>query len=136
MCYNFEFLKKEQKYNSFTNACIEAEKSLVVSYSATAILSRRALELAIKWVFSFDEDLTVPYEEKLAALIHDYKFKNIIDSRLFPMVVYIQKLGNKAVHSSTTISREEAILSLRNLFEFISWIDYCYSYRYFLFLFL
>ena len=70
MCYNFEFLKKEKKYNTFTLACIEAEKSLVVSYATTAILTRRALELAVKWVFSFDEDLKVPYEEKLGALIH------------------------------------------------------------------
>lgn len=127
MCYNFKFLSKEEKYNSFTMACIEAEKSLVISYATTAILTRRALELAIKWVYSFDEELTVPYEEKLAALIHDYKFKSIIDSKLFPMLIYIQKLGNKTVHSSTPISREQAVLSLRNLYEFISWIDYCYS---------
>ncbi|MBS4536372.1 DEAD/DEAH box helicase family protein [Clostridium sp. D2Q-14] len=130
MSYNFEFLKKEEKYNAFTYACIEAEKSLVVSYATTAILSRRALELAIKWVFSFDEDLTVPYDERLGALIHNYRFKSIIDSKLFPMLVYIQKLGNKAVHSSTPISRDQAVLSLENLFEFISWIDYCYSNEY------
>lgn len=130
MCYNFEFLKKEEKYNSFTLACIEAEKSLVVSYATTAILSRRALELAIKWVFTFDEELSVPYEEKLGALINDYKFKSIIDSKLYPMLIYIQKLGNKAVHSSAPVSREQAILSLQNLFEFVSWIDYCYSDEY------
>lgn len=43
------------------------------------------------------------------------------------MLKYIQKLGNKAVHSSTPISREQSVLALRNLYEFISWIDYCYS---------
>src|SRR5699024_9777111 len=49
---------------------------------------------------------------------------------LFPMLVYIQKLGNKAVHSSAPISRDQAVLSLKNLFEFISWMDYCYSEEY------
>ena len=44
MCYNFDFLKKEQKYKDFTYACIEAEKSLVVSYGSTTILARRALK--------------------------------------------------------------------------------------------
>ncbi|MDQ2087911.1 DEAD/DEAH box helicase family protein [Herbivorax sp. ANBcel31] len=127
MCYNFEFLKKEEKYNSFTYACIEAEKSLGVSYASTAILCRRALELAVKWVFSYDEEFKAPYQDKLATLIYDYRFKGIIDSKLFPMLTYIQKLGNKAVHSATPISREQAVLSLRNLYEFISWIDYCYS---------
>jgi type I restriction enzyme R subunit len=24
MCYNFDFLKKEEKYKEFTNSCIEA----------------------------------------------------------------------------------------------------------------
>ena len=130
MQYNFEFLNKEKKYNSFTNACIEAEKSLTVSYSTTAILARRALELAIKWVFSYDDELEVPYQDNLASLMHDYKFKSLIDSRLFPMITYIQKLGNKAVHSSMQVTRQQAILSLNNLFEFISWIDYCYSDEY------
>ena len=127
MTYNFEFLKKEEKYNSFSLACIEAEKSLVVSYATTAILSRRALELAIKWVFSYDDDLVPPYQDKLATLMYDDGFKNVIDIKLLPMLKYIQKLGNKAVHSSAPITREQAVLSLRNLYEFIAWIDYCYS---------
>ena len=130
MCYNFDFLKKEEKYKDFTFACIEAEKSLVVSYATTAILVRRALELAVKWVFRYDQELDAPYQDKLASLVHDYRFKSIIDAKLFPMITYIQKLGNKAVHSATPISKEQAVLALRNLFEFVSWIDYCYSDHY------
>ena len=80
-----EDLKKEDKYKDFTHACIEAEKSLVISYSSTAILTRRALELAVKWVFSYDQELEIPYQDNLAALIHDYRFKAIIDVKLFPM---------------------------------------------------
>lgn len=127
MDYNFSFLKKHKLYDSFSGACIEAEKGLVVSYASTAILTRRALELAVKWVFSYDEELNAPYQDNLATLIHDYNFRSIIDVNLFPMLKYIQQLGNKAVHTSTPVTREEAILALRNLFEFISWIDYCYS---------
>lgn len=130
MCYNFDFLKKEEKYNDFTYACIEAEKSLVVSYASTAILTRRALELAVKWVFSYDHELEAPYQDNLASLIHDYRFKDIMDTKLFPMITYIQKLGNKAVHSAAPITREQAVLALYNLFEFVSWIDYCYSDKY------
>jgi type I restriction enzyme R subunit len=57
---NFEFLKQHSLYNSFSGACLEAEKSLVVSYATTAILTRRALELAVKWVYSYDDDLSAP----------------------------------------------------------------------------
>lgn len=130
MCYNFDFLKKEDKYKDFTYACIEAEKSLVVSYASTAILARRALELAVKWVFSYDHELEAPYQDNLASLIHDYRFKGIIDTKLFPMIKYIQQIGNKAVHSAAPITREQAVLALHNLFEFVSWIDYCYSDEY------
>jgi type I restriction enzyme R subunit len=78
-------------------------------------------------VFSYDEELKVPYQDNLATLIHDYTFKNIIDIKLFPLLRYIQKLGNTAVHTSSQVSREQAVLALKNLYEFISWIDYCYS---------
>ncbi len=124
---NFDFLKKKEIYSSFYDACIEAEKSVVVSYGTTAILSRRALELAVKWVFGYDRDLNVPYQDNLSTLLADYNFNDIIAPDLKPLLRYVQKLGNKAVHTSTPIKRDEAILSLRNLYEFILWIDYCYS---------
>src|SRR5690625_932116 len=127
---NFGFLKEKNQYESFTSACLEAEKSLQISPATTAILSRRALELAVKWVYSFDEALKLPYDDRLSALIHEQTFQDIIDGDLFPLLRYIVKLGNVAVHTNSNISREEAITSLRNLHEFVSWIDYCYSIEY------
>lgn len=127
---NFEFLKEKDQYKSFSSACLEAEKSLQISPATTAILSRRALELAVKWTYSFDEGLKLPYDNRLSALIHEQTFRDIIDNDLFPLLRYIVKLGNVAVHTNSTISREEAITSLRNLHEFVSWIDYCYSVEY------
>lgn len=127
MCQNFDFLKILPQYESFTPACLEAEKSLVVSYASTAILTRRALELAVKWVFSYDEELKAPYQDNLSALIHDYTFRSIVDVALLPKLNYIKSLGNKAVHTNAAITREQAVLAIRNLYEFIGWIDYCYS---------
>lgn len=40
------------------------------------------------------------------------------------------KLGNVAAHTAGRISREEAALALRNLHQFVSWIEYCYSPEY------
>ncbi len=130
MRYNFDFLKKEEKYKNFAAACLEAEKSLKISYSTTAILSRRALEVAVKWLYSYDNDLKAPYQDNLASLIHDSNFKEIIDVKLLPLIKFVQKLGNKAAHTSSNITREQAVVSLQNLFEFTSWIDYCYSTDY------
>ena len=130
MCRNFDFLKNKKIFNSFSNACLEAEKSILVSPATTAILSRRALELAVKWIYAFDNDLVLPYQDNISSLIHDDSFKELINIDLFPMIKYVIKLGNVAVHTNATIKREEAILSLNNLFNFVSFLDYCYADEY------
>ena len=127
MCTNFDFLKFKKEFSSFAESSIEAEKSLAISPATCAILSRRALELAVKWVYSFDNDLTVPYQDNISTLIHEPTFRQIIEPRLFPLIKYIIRLGNTAVHTNVVITRDEAVLSLRNLHEFVRWIDYCYS---------
>ena len=127
---NFDFLKDKKDFKSFANACIEAEKSLVISPATTAILSRRALELAVKWVYSFDKDLTIPYRDNLSSLVHENSFKYLISSEMFNLLKYIIQTGNLSVHTNKMITREEAIVSLRNLHQFVSWIDYCYSNEY------
>ncbi|KGX90038.1 MULTISPECIES: DEAD/DEAH box helicase family protein [Pontibacillus] len=130
MTTNFGFLKEKTQYLSFTNACSEAEKALIVSPATCAILTRRALELAVKWLYSSDSELKVPYQENLSSLIHDPNFLSIIDEDLLPLLKYIVKLGNVSVHTNANIDRDEATLSLHNLHQFIAWIDYCYSDEY------
>jgi type I restriction enzyme, R subunit len=127
---NFGFLKGKAQYKSFINACLEAEKALIVSPATCAILARRALELAVKWLYSSDSELKVPYQENLSSLIHDSNFLAIIDDDLLPLLKYIVKLGNVSVHSNANVNRDEAILSLHNLHQFVAWIDYCYSDEY------
>ncbi|SHR24214.1 type III restriction enzyme, res subunit [Mycobacteroides abscessus subsp. abscessus] len=130
MLFNFEFLREKAQFDSFASACLEAEKSLQVSPATCAILTRRALELAVKWLYASDSELKVPYQDNLSSLIHEPTFKSIIDENLFPLMKYIIKLGNVAVHTNSTITRDEAILALHNLHQFIDWLDYCYSDNY------
>jgi type I restriction enzyme, R subunit len=130
MFSNFEFLKEKPLFNSFSVACIEAEKSILVSPATCAIVARRALELSVKWLYSADGDLNAPYQDNLSSLIHDNNFLSLIDEKMLPMLKYIVKLGNVAVHTNSNIKREEVILALHNLHQFISWIDYCYADEY------
>ena len=127
---NFEFLKKDNSYKIFADACIEAEQLMNVSYSATVTFVRKALELAVKWVYANDAELRMPPQINLASLIKGKKFKDILPYNMSGLLSYIQQLGNKAVHSGRVITREEAVLSLRNLFSFAAWIDYSYSRYY------
>ncbi len=127
---NFDFLTKNKLFSSFAEASIEAEKSIGLNNVTCAILSRRALEIAVKWLYANDSDLKMPYQNNISALIHDITFKNIIDKKLFDQINYIIKLGNIAVHSTKKIQRAGAVLSLNNLFDFMSWIAYCYDENY------
>ncbi|HBF0016248.1 TPA: DEAD/DEAH box helicase family protein [Clostridioides difficile] len=127
---NFDFLQKKKNFNSFNTACLEAEKSILVSPSTCATITRRALELAVKWLYANDSDLVLPYQDNLSTLIHNNSFIELIDYDMLPLLKYIVKLGNLSVHTSANIERGEAILSLNNLHQFVSWIDYCYSDEY------
>ena len=124
---NFDFLKQNKIFNNFSESCIEAENGIGLNTVTCSILCRRALELGVKWLYVNDNDLTIPYQDNLSALVHDITFKNIIDEKLLKQIEYIIKLGNFAVHNNKKISREEAILSLRYLYNFMQWIAYCYA---------
>ena len=130
MLSNFEFLREKAQFSNFANACLEAEKSLQVSPATCAILTRRALELSVKWLYASDSELELPYQDNLSSLIHESTFKSVIDENLFPLMKYIIKLGNVAVHTNSSITKDEAVLALHNLHQFIDWLDYCYSDNY------
>ena len=127
---NFDYLLEKSEYASFAEQAVEAEKSIAISPATCAILSRRALELAVRFVFSYDAELSLPYRDNVSSLIHEPTFRRIIEPRLFPMLKYTIHLGNVAVHTNNNIKRDEAVIALRDLFEFCDWIDYSYSKEY------
>lgn len=125
---NFKFILDNEHFEIFAKASVEAEKSISISNETCTIMTRRALELAVKWMYNTDSELKMPYTDQLSALIHDYTFKNIIGEKLFNEIKYIVKLGNFSVHSNAKVSRESAEISLKYLFDFMKWISYSYDY--------
>ena len=113
---NFDYLLEKKEYANFATQAVEAEKSIAISPATCAILSRRALELAVRFVFSYDAELVLPYQDNLSSLIHERTFRDIIEPRLFPMLKYTVRLGNVAVHTNNKIGRDEAIIALRDFF--------------------
>lgn len=130
MSVNFEFLQGQTEYTLFATACIEAERVLATSPAMAAVGSRKAFELAVKWVYSADNTITMPYKDNLQSLIHEPSFKFAMENQTWGKLPYIIKLGNLAVHTDKAISRSDAVLSLSALFEFVQWIDYCYGVNY------
>ena len=127
---NFDFILKNEIFRTFAEASVEAEKSIAVANVSCAILCRRALELAVKWIYANDRELVLPYQNNLSSLVYDINFKSMINEKVFNGMTYIIKLGNFSVHSNKKITRKEAVLCLKYLFDFMDWIAYYYDSNY------
>lgn len=127
---NFEFLKGQNEYILFAEAAIEAEKVYATSPAMSAVGSRKALELAVKWVYSADTSMRMPFKDNLQSLIHETSFRFAVDYHTWGKLPFIVKLGNLAVHTERSVSASDALMSLKSLFEFIEWVDYCYGKQY------
>ena len=127
---NFDFILKNEIFRTFAEASVEAEKSIAVANVSCAILCRRALELAVKWIYANDRELVLPYQNNLSSLVYDINFKSMINEKVFNGMTYIIKLGNFSVHSNKKVTRKEAVLCLKYLFDFMDWIAYYYDSNY------
>ena len=127
---NFSFLKEKTTYALFAPACVEAERIFAASPAMCAVGCRKALELAVKWVYAADTSMEMPYRDNLQSLLHEPSFRFAVDRNTWGKLPFIAKLGNRAVHTGHNIQKGDALLCLQSLFEFIQWIDYCYGTAY------
>lgn len=65
---NFSYLALKPEYSLFANSAIEAEKVFSTSPAMCAVGCRKALELAVKWVYAADKTITMPYKDNLQSL--------------------------------------------------------------------
>lgn len=102
---NFEFLKNIDEYKLFASAAIEAERVYASFPAMCAVGCRKALELAVKWVYSADNTMEMPYKDNLQALIHEPSFRFAVDYNTWGKLPYIVKLGNLAVHTEKNVDK-------------------------------
>ena len=108
---NFDYLKTESKFSSFVEVAVNAEKILAIDPASCVVSCRRAMEFAIKWMYSIDKSLKKPYQESLVSLMSTDDFHDIVDDDLWKRLDLIRKIGNRATHNIyKKISRDEAIL--------------------------
>ena len=130
MVTNFDYLKKEPKFDSFSNIAVIAEKVILLDPESCIIDCRRAMEAALKWMYSVDKELEMPYQDNLITLMNAEEYRDIIGDDLWKRMDYIRKSGNSVAHSNKKLGRDEAMLCLENLFEYLDFIAYCYSDNY------
>ena len=127
---NFDFLKLTPDFDAFSDVAISAEKILHIDVDSCVLNCRRAMEFAVKWMYSVDRDLVMPYQDNLVSLMNDEKFRDIIGNDIWRRMEFIRKLGNNAAHGGKKVTQEQAELCLENLFVFLDCIAYFYAPEY------
>lgn len=130
MITNFDYLKNDPQFSTFANVAISAEKIILIDPEASILNSRRAMEFAIKWMYSVDSGLEMPYQDNLQSLMNTEEFRQMIGPDLWKRMDYIRRSGNNAAHSNKKLGRDEAMLCLENLFIYLDYVACCYSKQY------
>ncbi len=130
MVTNFDYLKNESKFSRFANVAVSAEKIVLIDAEASILNSRRAMEFAVKWMYSVDSELEMPYQDNLQSLMNSEEFRHIVGYDIWKRMDYIRRCGNNAAHGSKKLGRDEAMLCLENLFIFFDFVSCCYAEHY------
>ncbi len=78
---NFNFLAEE--WADFYQRSIKAEQFVVTDPRTSLTYARMALELAINWMFTNDEELTLPYDTSLNSLMKQREFQEQFPHKLY-----------------------------------------------------
>ncbi|MBR3430909.1 MAG: DEAD/DEAH box helicase family protein [Clostridia bacterium] len=127
---NFDFLLSVPDFVPFGEVAVAAEKIYSIDPAACVLNCRRAMEFAVKWMYSVDSALSMPWDDKLVSLLSTEEFRDIVDTNLMRRLEYIRKIGNFAAHDGKKITKEQAMLCLQNLWVFMDFVACCYSRNY------
>jgi type I restriction enzyme R subunit len=118
------------QFAAFAPTAIAAERTYAIDPATCALNCRRAMEFAVKWMYSVDGALVTPYQDTLVSLMNTEDFREIIGVDIWRRMDLIRKVGNSAAHSGRKITREQAALCLENLYVFLDFVAYCYGENY------
>ena len=127
---NFDFLTRDAQFGAFADVAVAAEKILHIDPSACVLNCRRAMEFAVKWMYSVDEGLVMPYQDSLVSLMNAEDFRDIVGTDIWRRMDFIRRAGNNAAHTGKKITEEHAALCLENLYVFLDFVAYCYAEHY------
>ncbi len=122
---NFAFLQLE--WAAVFEAASKAEDSAHRDARTSCFYARRALELAVAWLYTHDKAFKLPYQDSLSALIHEPTFRVGVGDALFTKARLIKELGNLAAHSTKKMVGTDALSASRELFHFCYWLARTYG---------
>jgi type I restriction enzyme, R subunit len=122
---NFEFLRAA--WPELSSEATTAEQSAASDPRTANFYARRALELAVRWIYDADSSLQRPYKDDLSAMLFEPSFQSMVDNRIRTKMDYVRRQGNAAVHDRRPTKPEAAISVVRELFHIMFWVARTYA---------
>ena len=100
---NFDIFLASPKFAPFAEVAVSAEKILNIDPAACVLNCRRAMEFAVKWMYSVDGELVLPWDDKLVSLMSTDEFRGVVDGDLLRRMDFIRKrcVWRTCTYSST-----------------------------------
>lgn len=127
---NFDIFSAIPQFDPFASVAVSAERILHIDPSACVLNCRRAMEFAVKWMYSVDKALVMPYQDTLVSLMNTEDFRDIVGTDIWRRMDFIRRTGNTAAHTGKKITEEQAALCLENLYVLLDFVAYCYGENY------
>jgi type I restriction enzyme, R subunit len=122
---NFAFLQLEWAF--LVESASKTEGAATTDARTSCFYARRALELAVAWMYAHDKTLRLPYQDNLSAYLHEPSFQQTVGAALFTKARLIKDLGNLAAHSNKKMVPADALNATRELFHFCYWLARTYG---------
>ena len=110
MTTNFDYLKKEPKFAAFADIAVSAERIILLDPEASIINCRRAMEFALKWMYSVDSNLDMPYQDSLHSLMSAEEVRQLVGPDIWKRMNYIRRSGNDVAHSGRKLGDRKSVV--------------------------
>jgi len=130
---NFEFLKNEPYLKELYQPFMQAEALLAESTVMSAQATYKCADLAVRWFYGVNKnEFKLPFKKDIfAALIFNTDFAERVSEEVKVGLDYINKLGGYVnIHAKAEVTKAEAALALRSLFDFAMFLSYTYGTNY------
>lgn len=122
---NFAFLRAEWP-ELFVEAA-KAERNGVADPRASCFYARRALELAVGWLYGADRTLLQPYRDDLSARLFEPTFRALVGNDIQAKCDLIRRQGNSAAHRTKPVTSTDSLPVLGQLFQVLFWLARTYT---------
>lgn len=122
---NFDFL--QDRFAAILGDVRRAEGYAIGDPRTSSIYARRALELAVEWMYRFDTTLREPYQRDLSARLHEPTFARLVPPAVRVKMQIVRKRGNEAVHRSGAYTDAQSVPVVRELFHVMFWLATQYA---------